>query len=78
MAKPALQDVTTQLPVEHDSVAWAKLQAVLHAPQSVNVRMLVSQPSTGSLSQLRHSLIGLHTGWHVLDEHEVVPCGLVH
>jgi hypothetical protein len=51
-SKPALQPVTVQVPLEHDSVAFGMSQGMPQSPQSVSVRMFFSQPLFGSESQL--------------------------
>jgi hypothetical protein len=50
-AKPALHDEIRQEPVEHVSVALARLHVLPHAPQSVSVSSGVSQPLSASPSQ---------------------------
>jgi hypothetical protein len=52
LPQPVSQAATAQVPVLHAPVAWAGAHATEHAPQSVSVRMLVSQPLAGLPSQL--------------------------
>jgi hypothetical protein len=49
---PVLQVPSVQLPVEHDSLAFARSQMALHAPQLLSVLSAVSQPLAELLSQL--------------------------
>jgi hypothetical protein len=51
LAKPELQLVMVQVPVEQDAVALAGLQAVPHAPQLVRELSWVSQPLVAFPSQ---------------------------
>ncbi len=51
LAKPALHDAIEQLPVLHDALAFGRLHAVSHAPQSLSVRIEVSQPLPLIVSQ---------------------------
>jgi hypothetical protein len=52
LPKPAEHCVTWQLPVEHDSVALARLHAVAQAPQCASVLSACSQPFAAIPSQL--------------------------
>jgi hypothetical protein len=47
-----LHDAIWQVPVAHVGVAFARLQATPHAPQSVSVTRLVSHPLLTLPSQL--------------------------
>jgi hypothetical protein len=51
-ANPGLQLPSVQTPLTQFSLAFARSQTELHAPQSVNVLMLRSQPLSGLPSQL--------------------------
>jgi hypothetical protein len=59
-----------QVPVAHDAVAFGREQGVLQSPQSVSVRMLRSQPLSGSESQLLKP--ALHDGEHAYEPAEPV------
>lgn len=52
LPKAPVQPTSAQLPVEHDSVAFARSQSTSQSPQSVSVRMLRSQPLPRFPSQL--------------------------
>jgi hypothetical protein len=52
LANPGLQLPSVQTPLTQLSLAFARSQTVLHAPQSVRVLMLRSQPLSGFPSQL--------------------------
>lgn len=52
LAKPALQFPSVHTPLTQLSLALARSQTVLHAPQSVSVLILRSQPLSGLPSQL--------------------------
>jgi hypothetical protein len=56
LPQPALQDVTTQLPVEQLSFAFGRLHAVPQAPQLVSEVSAVSQPLPDMPSQLPYPL----------------------
>jgi hypothetical protein len=53
LPKPAVHVPSVHTPLGHVSDAFARLQGVPHALQSVRVSMLVSQPSSGLPLQLR-------------------------
>lgn len=59
LPKPLLHVPSVQLPVAHDSEAFARLQGMPQPLQLVVVRMLVSQPSLGSPSQLEKPVLQL-------------------
>lgn len=61
-----------QVPVEHDSDACANAQACPHEPQFVRVVKLVSQPLSGSPSQLPQPPAQL--GVHAPEVQVVLPC----
>lgn len=76
LPQPVLH-VIEQLPTMHDAVPLVLLQTVPHAPQfAAEVCVFVSQPLRALPSQLAKP--ALHTGWHALETHEVVPLGFVH
>jgi hypothetical protein len=60
LSKPAAQVPRVHTPLGHVSLAFARLHGTPHAPQSVSVSMLFSQPSSGSPLQLRQN--PLHVG----------------
>jgi hypothetical protein len=64
-----------QVPVPHDSLAWARLQATPQAPQFANVVRAASQPLLGLLSQFPYP--DVHAGTQTLEVQAVVPCALV-
>jgi hypothetical protein len=76
LAKPELQDVTVQAPVEHDEDALDKLHGIPQPLQFVFVRVEVSQPLVLLPSQLPQPVP--HTGAQAPPEHEVVPQAFVH
>ena len=51
-SKPALHPVIVQVPVVHDTLAFAREQDCAQPPQFVRVVRLVSQPSSGFMLQL--------------------------
>ena len=76
LPNPLSHAPSTQLPVAHDSDAFARSHAEPHEPQSDRVLSEVSQPSSGSPLQLANP--ETHTGEHTPEVHEVVPFGFVH
>jgi hypothetical protein len=74
--KPLLQATSMQLPLPHDSVAFARSQALPQAPQCVSVFRSVSQPLFGLLSQ--SSKPSVQAGAQAPALHIVVPCWFVH
>jgi hypothetical protein len=62
------------VPVVHEAAAFGNEQAVPHDPQSVSVRVLVSQPLFGLPSQSANP--ALHTGVHAPATQVVVPLPL--
>lgn len=75
-AKPAVQLLWAQIPVAQEALAFGKEQNTPHAPQSVNVRMLVSQPLSGMPSQSLKP--ASHVGEQPLAVQLVAPCALLH
>lgn len=79
LPKPALQVPSVQTPLGHVSLALARLHGAPHAPQSVSVSMLVSQPSSGLPLQLRQKPLHVGEQSYVpgIPVHPVVPCRFV-
>jgi hypothetical protein len=74
LPKPASQPTSWQVPLAHDSVAFAMSQATPHAPQLVSVFRLVSQPLVGSPSQFANP--EAQVGTQAPPVHVVVPLAL--
>lgn len=74
-AKPELHAVGVHVPVLHDAPEFGKEHDTPHAPQSVKVRMLRSQPLSGMPSQSLKPASQL--GEQPLAVQAVVPCALV-
>jgi hypothetical protein len=74
-AKPALQPVSTQLPVAQEEVPCGSEHGVAQLPQSVSVLSGVSQPLSGLPSQLLKPAVqaGAHAKLPAEPLHEVVP-----
>jgi hypothetical protein len=73
--KPVLQVPTTHVPVEHDEVAFGKLQVAPQSPQFVSVCRSVSQPLPALPSQLLKPVaqVGAHAKFGDVPEHAVEP-----
>lgn len=76
LPKPAVQDVTVQVPVAHDSDALARLQPTPQTAQSVRVVSDVSHPSFTLPLQLPKP--AAHVGTHTPPEQMVLPLAFVH
>ena len=59
LANPASQPAVWQVPLAQVSAALARAHSMLHSPQSVSVRRLVSQPLLSMPSQLDHPALQL-------------------
>jgi hypothetical protein len=61
-AKPALQEAMAHMPIEHLLVAFASMQALLHAPQFwTSVFLLISHPLAGAPSQFKKPIAHVST-----------------
>lgn len=74
LPKPASHPTSWQVPLAHDSVAFAMSQATPHAPQLVSVFRLVSHPLVGSPSQFANP--EAQVGAQTPPVHVVVPLAL--
>ena len=76
---PELQAETVQVPVEHEDVAFGKLQVTPQSPQFVRVWRSVSQPLPALPSQLLKPVAqpGVQAKFGDVPVHDVVPCVFV-
>jgi hypothetical protein len=79
-SKPALHPVIAQVPVVHDTLAFAREQDCPHPPQFVRVVRLVSQPSSGFMLQVPQpvSHVGEQSYVPGMPVQPFVPCAFVH
>ena len=75
--KPVLQVVSVQVPVAHDSLAFARLHGTPQPPQLVRVLSGISQPLPGVSSQSSQPLSQVVT-WQVPVAQLGVPCAVLH